>query len=122
EGGSDRDDRAALASVVSEWLASESETARVAAELSERYEEIDLIYTISEILGHTIRFDDAAQNILREVSNVVRARRATLLVYDADQKVLRVAAALGVDASDFDPVEIDDPVSVAASVFRDGKT
>jgi sigma-B regulation protein RsbU (phosphoserine phosphatase) len=122
DGSRGGEERAALARVVSEWLASESETARVAAELSERYEEIDLIYTISEILGHTIRLDDAAQNILREVSNVVRARRATLLVFDPDQKVLRVAAALGVDASDFDPIEIDDPVSVAAAVFRDGKT
>jgi len=122
DGPASGDERQALARVVGEWLATESETARVAAELSERYEEIDLIYTISEILGHTIRLDDAAQNILREVSNVVRARRATLLVFDPDQKVLRVAAALGVDAADFDPVEIDDPVSVAASVFRDGRT
>jgi sigma-B regulation protein RsbU (phosphoserine phosphatase) len=121
DGGRSGEERAALARVVSDWLAAESETARVAAELSERYEEIDLIYTISEILGHTIRLDDAAQNILREVSNVVRARRATLLVFDPDQKVLRVVAALGVDASDFDPIEIDDPVSVAAAVFRDGK-
>src|SRR3989442_1472138 len=55
----------------------EEETTQVAAELSGRYEEIDLIYTISEILGHTIRLDEAASRILREVSAVVRARRAT---------------------------------------------
>lgn len=122
DGPATAEERDALTRVVGAWFAAESETARVAAELSERYEEIDLIYTISEILGHTIRLDDAAQNILREVSTVVRARRATLLVYHPEQKVLRVAAALGVDASDFDPVEIDDPVSVAAAVFRDGKT
>jgi sigma-B regulation protein RsbU (phosphoserine phosphatase) len=122
DGPATADEREALTRVVATWFATESETRRVASELSERYEEIDLIYTIGEILGHTIRLDDAAQNILREVATVVRARRATLLVYDPDQKVLRVAAALGVDAADFDPVEVDDPVSVAAAVFRDGKT
>jgi sigma-B regulation protein RsbU (phosphoserine phosphatase) len=122
DGPATPDEREALTRVVATWFAAESETRRVASELSERYEEIDLIYTISEILGHTIRLDDAAQSILREVATVVRARRATLLVYDPEQKVLRVAAALGVDAADFDPIEVDDPVSVAAAVFRDGKT
>lgn len=121
DGPATAEEREALTRVVATWFAAEAETKRVASELSERYEEIDLIYTISEILGHTIRLDDAAQNILREIATVVRARRATLLVYDPEQKVLRVAAALGVDATDFDPIEVDDAISVAAAVFRDGK-
>src|SRR2546422_214720 len=54
-----------LAEIVGSLLAAERETAHVAAELSERYEEIDLIYTISDILGHTIRLDEAAGRILR---------------------------------------------------------
>src|SRR5258705_12002636 len=73
-------------------MEAEEETTQVAAELSGRYEEIDLIYTISEILGHTIRLDEAANRILREVSAVVRARRATLLVHDARAHVLRLVA------------------------------
>lgn len=122
DGPATADEREALARVVAAWFAAESETRRVAAELSDRYEEIDLIYTISEILGHTIRLEDAAQNILREVATVVRAGRATLLVYDPERQVLRVTASLGVDARDFDPIEVDDPVSVAATAFREGKT
>src|SRR5256712_354236 len=92
---------------------------QVAAELSERYEEIALIYTISEILGHTIRLDEAADRILREVSTVVGARRATLLVYDAEQKMLRIVAARGMDPQEVEPIEADDPCSVAARVFRE---
>ena len=122
DGPASGEEREALTRVVASWLAADAETARVAAELSDRYEEIDLIYTISEILGHTIRLEDAAQNILKEVATVVGAQRATLLVFDPEQKVLHVVAALGVDAGDFDPIEIDDPISVAAAVFRDGKT
>ncbi len=117
--GSKEQDPATLATVVGAVLAAERETAQVAAELSERYEEIDLIYTISEILGHTIRLDEAARRILTEVANVVRARRATLLEYDEGRKVLRIVAARGMDPAEAVPIEIDDPSSVAARAFRE---
>ncbi len=64
EGGGKREGAAELAAIVGSVLGAERDAAQVAAELSERYEEIDLIYTISEILGHTIRLDEAAQRIL----------------------------------------------------------
>ncbi len=108
-----------LAEIVGAVLAAERDAAQVAAELSERYEEIDLIYTISEILGHTIRLDEAADRILREVSTVVGARRATLLVHDAEQQMLRIVAARGMDVQDVEPIEVDDACSVAARVFRE---
>jgi phosphoserine phosphatase RsbU/P len=108
-----------LAQIVGSVLAAERDAAQVAAELSERYEEIDLIYTISEILGHTIRLDEAAQRILREVSTVVGARRATLLVHDPEDHVLRIVAAQGMDPDEAEPIEVDDLCSVAARVFRD---
>ncbi len=108
-----------LAEVIGAVMAAEEETGQVAAELSGRYEEIDLIYTISEILGHTIRLDEAANRILREVSAVVRARRATLLVHDAQAHVLRLVAARGVELGEMEPIEVDDPKSIAARVFRE---
>ena len=114
-------DAAAVARVVAGVFEAEEETRLVAAELSERYEEIDLIYTISEVLGHTIRLRDAASRILREVSGVVGARRATLLAVDEGGKVLRIVAAQGMDAAEAEPIEVDDPSSIAARVFREGR-
>jgi len=111
-----------LAEIIGAVMEAEEETTQVAAELSGRYEEIDLIYTISEILGHTIRLDEAANRILREVSAVVRARRATLLVHDARAHVLRLVAARGVQLGEIDPIEVDDPTSIAARVFREMRT
>lgn len=111
----------ALAKTVAALLEAEEETKAVAAELSARYEEIDLIYTISEVLGHTIRLSDAASRILREVSDVVGARRATLLAVDEGGKVLRIVAAQGMNPSEAEPIEVDDPSSIAARVFRDGR-
>jgi len=112
---------AALARTVGALMEAEAETRQVAAELSERYEEIDLIYTISEVLGHTIRLSDAAARILREVSDVVGARRATLLAVDEGGKVLRIVAAQGMNPSEAEPIEVDDPSSIAARVFREGR-
>ncbi len=109
----------ALAEVIGSVLAAEKEAVQVAAELSERYEEIDLIYTISEILGHTIRLDEAAHRILREVATVVRARRATLLVHDPQADVLRLVASRGVELGEVEPIEVDDPCSIAARVYRE---
>ena len=119
--GRGRVNAAALAKTVAALMESEEETKAVAAELSERYEEIDLIYTISEVLGHTIRLSDTAARILREVSDVVGARRATLLAVDEGGKVLRIVAAQGMNPSEAEPIEVDDPSSIAARVFREGR-
>lgn len=97
----------------------EREAAQVAAELSDRYEEIDLVYTISEILGHTIRLDEAARRILQEVATVVGSRRASLFVLDPDRHLLRLVASRGMVTNEIDPIELDDPHSVTARAFRE---
>ena len=74
--------RLTLASTASDMTRDlEREIENAARELAERYEEINLLYTISEILGHTVSLSEAAAaTILREVSETVGARRASILV------------------------------------------
>jgi phosphoserine phosphatase RsbU/P len=105
--------------VVGALLESERQRAYVAEELAGRYEEIDLLYAISEILGRTVRLEEAAQIIVREVSAVVGARRASIMVYEDSTDTLRTVAARGFAADNLDPVEVDDGCSVAARVFRE---
>jgi len=50
---------------------------------------------------------------------VVGARRATLLVYDAEQQMLRIVAAAAWTHQDVEPIEVDDACSIAARVFRE---
>jgi phosphoserine phosphatase RsbU/P len=119
EGGDPSAVRSALVEGVACLVEAEREAAQVAGELSDRYEEIDLIYTISEILGHTIRLDEAARRILQEVAMVVGARRASLFVLDEERHLLRLVAAKGLPHSEPDPIEIDDPTSVTARAFRE---
>jgi sigma-B regulation protein RsbU (phosphoserine phosphatase) len=89
-------------------------------ELSERYEEINLLYSISEILGSILRLDDAARNILNEVCDVMGARRGALWVHEAERFELRVVASVG-DKGFAGPVAVDDGDSLTARVFRQGR-
>ena len=104
--------------VVAQYLQSALEVEHAANELAERYEEINLLYTISEILGRTVSLEEAARTILTEISETVGARRASILVHDPSTDTLRVVAALGVGPSPTPPIGVQDPCSVSARVFR----
>lgn len=107
-----------LSPVVTQILQTAVEVEHAATELAERYEEINLLYTISEILGRTVRLEEAASTILTEISETVGARRASILVHDRVTDTLQVVAALGVRPDDAPPIAVDDPCSVSARVFR----
>src|SRR5690242_1446249 len=107
-----------LLPVVTQYLQSALEVEHAANELAERYEEINLLYTISEILGRTVALEEAAKTILKEVSETVGARRASVLVHDRATNTLSAVAALGVDLASVQPISADDPCSVSARVFR----
>jgi phosphoserine phosphatase RsbU/P len=107
-----------LAPVVSQMLQNALEVEHAATELAERYEEINLLYTISEILGRTVRLEEAAGTILREISETVGASKASILVHDRVTDTLQVVAALGIRPDDAPPIALDDACSVSAKVFR----
>src|SRR5256885_3147574 len=104
--------------VVTQFLQSALEVEHAANELAERYEEINLLYTISEILGRTVSLEETARTILTEISETVGARRASILVHDPSTDSLRVVAAVGADSSLMSSIPVQDPCSVSARVFR----
>jgi len=87
-------------------------------ELSERYEEIHLLYSISETLGSILHMDDAARVILREVCDVMGAKRGSLWLYHAEDEALHLTAAVGGEGMD-GPIPVDDPDAVTSLVFRE---
>ncbi len=89
-----------------------------AQQLSESWEEINLLYSIGEILGRTVNLDDAARTILNEISETVEAKRAAIYVHDVSSGLLRPIAAIGADITKLQPIAIDNDSSVAATVFR----
>jgi phosphoserine phosphatase RsbU/P len=107
-----------LAVVLSELIGYEREARSAARELTERYEEINLLYFISEILGSVLSLPDAATRILTEVADVLGARRASLWVHRADDDALHLAAGVGDDGVR-GPIHVEDPESATAWVFRE---
>ncbi len=89
-----------------------------AQQLAESWEEINLLYSIGEILGRTVHLEDAAGTILNEISETVGATLAAILVHDEATGLLRPVAVRGAPIESVRPIAIDDEGSVAARVFR----
>ena len=109
-------------SLVAALVEAERQRSSVADELAGRYEEIELLYVISEILGRTLQLEEAAQVIVREVSAVVGARRASIMAFDEVSGTLRTVAARGFAPEGLLPVPVEDDCSIAARVFRERRT
>jgi len=124
-GGTENDRRLGAARVhpvLAALLEAERNRAFLAEELTARFEEIDLLYAISEILGQTIRLAEATRTIVREVSTVVGARRASIMVFDEAAGSLKTVAARGFGVDGLASVRVDDECSVAARVYREQRT
>jgi sigma-B regulation protein RsbU (phosphoserine phosphatase) len=104
--------------VVAQHLQVTTEAEHAATELAERYEEINLLYATSEILGRTVSMTEAAEKILTEISETVGTRRGAILVHDRVTDTLQVVAALGVEPVDAPPIAVDDASAVGARVYR----
>jgi phosphoserine phosphatase RsbU/P len=106
-----------LAAMLETVLGLYNEIWGMADELAQRFEEITLLYSISETLGSVISVKDAAGIILSEVIETISAGRAALWVYDPTRGMLDLAAEVGMQGQS-GPIRIDDPTSVTAEVFR----
>jgi phosphoserine phosphatase RsbU/P len=89
-------------------------------EISERYEEINLLYSIAETLGSMLRMRDSAPLILGEVCDVMGARRGALWVLSPKDGELHLQASVGEGAWD-GPISISDATSITSQVFREGR-
>lgn len=109
-----------LAGVVRRLLRHDAEMRFFSREITERYEEITLLYSISEILASVISLPEAAGTILTELVGTLNARRAALWVHDHESGCLNLAAAVGEDGQN-SPTSVDDECSITAQVFRERK-
>lgn len=106
-----------LSSVLQRLLRHDEEAREFGREIADRYEEITLLYSISEILGSVISLEEAAGTILREVTGVLAVRRASLWIHDRESDALELVAAVGGDGQR-GPIAASSPSSVTAAVFR----
>ena len=108
---------AALAPTLASLFELEREIESFTNEVSQRYEEITLLYSISETLGATLELEKAAEYILDAVRDVMRAKRAALWVQSAGVVDLNLAAQVGAPGRS-GLLSPDDPDSLTSRVFR----
>jgi sigma-B regulation protein RsbU (phosphoserine phosphatase) len=111
-----------LLAVVQGLMEHERAMTALGAELVARFEEIDLLYTMGELLGRAHAVSEVAAVILREVSTVIGARRAGLRVYDESRHILHSVATLGAEPGAVpEDVAADDHNVVASRAFMSGR-
>jgi len=91
-----------------------------AFEISDRYEEINLLYSISETLGSLLQLNEASATILSEVCDVLGAGRGSLWVLDPAHDRLDLVASVGAEGLT-GPIPLDDPRAVTSRVAREGR-
>jgi sigma-B regulation protein RsbU (phosphoserine phosphatase) len=106
--------------LVAQALNATLEANLAARELIERFEEINLLYSIGETLGRTVGLERSARAIVDEIALTVGVRRAALFVHDPASDALVAAAGRGAD--DVAAVLVGAPRSIVARVFRDRRT
>lgn len=89
-------------------------------ELVERYEEINLLYAIGELLGSTTSVEEIAETLLAELAATVGAKRAVFLQTHRSQGTLVPIAALGLRDATYPSVSLDHPEHIAVRAFRSG--
>lgn len=107
-----------LASALDSAWRHDEEVRAFSREMADRYEEITLLYSISEILGSVISLEEAADTILEEVVDTLAMHRATLWVHEPAAAHLVRVATVGAEGHP-GPVVVSDPCSITATVFRE---
>jgi len=89
-------------------------------ELAERYEEINLLYAIGELLGGTTSVEDVADTLLVELAATVGAKRAVFLHTNRSLGLLTPIASLGLGDTSYESVALDRADHIAVRALRTG--
>lgn len=107
-----------LAAMIGRVVGASVGAEQAAHELGERYEEINLLYSISETLGSAVSLERNARTILVEVSETVSAARAAIYLHERSTGTLQAIAAIGAEPDLLDPIAVGDARSAVARAFR----
>lgn len=107
-----------LTDVATRELRHRAETRLFGREIADRYEEITLLYTISEILASVLSLEEATRTILAEIVDTLGVQRAALWLHDPESNSLKLAAAVG-DEVQQQPIPVEEVASITATVFRE---
>ncbi|WP_337170467.1 SpoIIE family protein phosphatase [Gemmatimonas aurantiaca] len=89
-------------------------------ELAERYEEINLLYAIGELLGGTTSVESVADTLLAELAATLGARRAVFLQTNRAHGTLTPVATLGLPSEHYEAVSLEQASHIAVRAYHAG--
>ena len=112
-----------LADLLSEKAYSEYELESLTEELIERYNEVNLIYDITEGLGAVFDPHTVCDVILKKAVRVIGVDKASVMLYHEEDDRLYIAASYGIDlpAEEVKRISIAPGEGVSGSVFSSGE-
>ncbi len=112
-----------LVPVVLDLLRADEAVHELHAELAARHAEVDLLYSIGEMLGRSESVEQVSARLLDEVTAVIGARQAALRVHEPSDNTLAVVASIGL-AAEILPVSLpvtEDTDAVVVRAFVSGR-
>jgi len=112
-----------VAAFICDKAYTEYELQSLTEELLEKYSEITLIYDISEALSAVLDQLEVCRFIIKQIVDVVRVERASLMLFNEESNFLYVAASHGLDLpeKEIDKIRVAPNEKVSGKVFSTGK-
>ncbi len=93
----------------------------LSGEILNKYEELNLLYELSEEMASVFNTREICEIVLRKALNVIGAEKASILLWDPGRERLRVMASVGLPEQTEEDLEADHEEGVCGYVFRTGK-
>lgn len=93
----------------------------LSGEILNKYEELNLLYELSEEMASVFNTREICEIVLRKALNVIGAEKASVLLWDPSRERLRVMASVGLPDEADHELETEREQGVCGYVFRTGK-
>ncbi len=99
----------------------EFEINEMSKEITELYEELNLLYNISKTVSNIFDIDAVCQMLVEKAVEMVRVERASLMLVDRERASLRIVAAHGLSQEIVKNTRVKIGEGIAGKVVKEGK-
>ena len=110
-----------ISAVLQERARLEEELNNLSAEILDKYEELTLLYDLSQTLGAQFDLQYIFSVILERVEKALNVERISIMLFDPDTDELELVAARGFDVKQLRKQRVSVHESIAGYVLRTGK-
>ncbi len=107
-----------VSTLLTELATQEFELDDLSQEILDSYEEVNLFYDLSSALKRARKVEDVCRIVLEKACDIIRARRASILLLDPLDQELHLTAAIGIPESEFESIRIRPGEGISGRVLE----